>query len=873
MTFRDTLDADELLHLDNPPVRDLYLLHELRQPVPESVRDKDGKPRIRIRQIPWLQESLKLARLFVEKALAHEEFLLVCDVADETLRHWNDANSEDRPELVKVSINYARALTRLGYTRRARELLKDYAQEEGLNKLGRQQKIAVFMELGEIMREESQQATIRRVRVRTAEQAGQFYARALDLDRGRLDLLALTACASLIAGEPGSEVHKAAHERAKEILDLTEKREDDVGVKWQTTWARAAANTVLGRVDEAHGSYSQLKSIEGVTTKLLADIRYKTRFLAEALGMSPDLFKPDFPALQLIVFAGHLPDPPGEKVRFPRESIGAVREMLRVELESLGARAGLVSAAAGADLLFIEALRERQGTLHLVLPWSREEFRETSVDKFDPAGEEVIWGPRFEKALAEAATIREMGDSYFPSRKETWQYTMEVTAGLAMHTARVSRLDVQPVVLWDTGPAWGPGGTASFFEFWEKYLRRKPVIIKLPAPDRCELEPIEARKKPPKRSETSIMHQEVKSMLFADIVGYSKLREKVIPAFVETFMHRVSMLASTSKHAPRYINTWGDAVYAVFDFARDAGCFAIELTQMIQDGEKDWVEKELYWKDHAGADAQRHSLNIRIGLHTGPVFMHYDPVVRQIGFTGAHVSRAARIEPVTKPGEIFASEEFAALAALDTEIRRLDGAGPQQYNPSFVCEFAGHMQLAKGYPGRFRVYRVRPKPVLAVEELARAVHDAYRAQGEARGETLEKNTSLRPWEELPEGLKKSNREQVEDIPEKLDVLGYELTSSGGIPPSHMKMTDAQIEELAIREHDRFVKERRREGWEHGPNTIREEKISADLTSWDQVTEPARERDRVVVRSLPALLQRAGLRVRKYADRDNDPPVR
>ena len=40
-------------------------------------------------------------------------------------------------------------------------------------------------------------------------------------------------------------------------------------------------------------------------------------------------------------------------------------------------------------------------------------------------------------------------------------------------------------------------------------------------------------------------------MLFADIVGYSKLNEHVIQEFVEVFLERVSQLVSSSKHRPR----------------------------------------------------------------------------------------------------------------------------------------------------------------------------------------------------------------------------------------------------------------------------------------------------------------------------------
>ena len=93
-------------------------------------------------------------------------------------------------------------------------------------------------------------------------------------------------------------------------------------------------------------------------------------------------------------------------------------------------------------------------------------------------------------------------------------------------------------------------------------------------------------------------------MLFADIVGYSRLTEHVIPEFVETFLGRVSLLAWSSKHAPRSVNTWGDAVYAVFDFAHDAGLFALELTQLVQEGKDDWLEKGLFGEQSRAGDEE-----------------------------------------------------------------------------------------------------------------------------------------------------------------------------------------------------------------------------------------------------------------------------
>lgn len=79
-------------------------------------------------------------------------------------------------------------------------------------------------------------------------------------------------------------------------------------------------------------------------------------------------------------------------------------------------------------------------------------------------------------------------------------------------------------------------------------------------------------------------------------------------------------------------------------------------------------------------------------MHAGTVYQIHDPVIGQWSYIGSHVTRAARIEPNTPPGEVYASRTFAALAAAE-EIAE------------FACEFVGEIEFAKGY-GRFPAYRL-----------------------------------------------------------------------------------------------------------------------------------------------------------------------
>jgi class 3 adenylate cyclase len=858
MTIRNISDVESLL-LGNPRVRDLYSMWEQRRPIGNSEHQKspyhssDDQARI-----PWL-EDVSLAQRFTSLALQKEEFLLVFDAAREILRGWDDAGEGDRTRLVHVRRDYASVLARLGLTREARGQIEPCVIAGFQPELGRRLKIDIFLQLADILLEEWFFSTDPATRIKAAEDALDFGNRALQLDPGGLEALVRTASAAFVLELLGEDRRQQVEKTASDILASTKDLFDSEGPRHRTTWAEATALAVLRKPDEAWRTFERLKAMPGITTPQLATARFEAQFLAEALGKPRDFFKTAFPPLQLIVFAGHLPDKPGGRVRLPQESIPAVRDALRVQLRKMGARVGLVNASAGADLLFTECLRELQGTLHLVLPWSQDEFRRTSVQPYEPPDGKPVWGPLFDEAIKEAATTREIGHIYEPGADIGWEFTMEVTAGIALRTAQALRLDIQPMVFWDGLPGNGAGGTESFYSFWRNKLNIETVVVHPPAVSPGGA--ADASLRPAKGSERSILHQEVKSMLFADIVGYSKLTEVTIPEFIGTFLERLGRLCSTSKHAPCSVNTWGDAIYAVFDFARDAGLFALELAQMVEDGKPDWLAKGLYWESSENGEVVKKPLRIRIGLHTGPVVMHFDPVVRRIGFTGAHVNRAARIEPVTVPGQVFASEEFAAMTALSGEIQRL-GATDAGRDLGFVCEYADSMQLAKGYPGRYRIYRVVPKRVFAIESLAKAAHSAYISESRARGETLATNSAMRPWDELSEDLREANRGQVADIPNKLRVLGWELAAGDGIRAADIALTDAQVEEMATREHDRWMAERKQHDWTYAPVRDNSRKHHPLLVPWDQLSEIEKEKDRDTIRNLPKLVEKAGFRVRR-----------
>ena len=145
------------------------------------------------------------------------------------------------------------------------------------------------------------------------------------------------------------------------------------------------------------------------------------------------------------------------------------------------------------------------------------------------------------------------------------------------------------------------------------------------------------------------------------------------------------------------------------------------------------------------------------------------------------------------------------------------------------------------------------------EILARVIHEDYVRHQAELGETPQTNPSMVPWDELPEGLKESNRRQADHIGIKLKAVGCGIAPLTDWDAESFQFRPEEIELMARMEHDRFVEERLRAGWHPGPKDPAK-KTSPHLVPWEQLPEEIKELDRNPVRGLPRFLSRAGLQV-------------
>ncbi|HET9339840.1 MAG TPA: adenylate/guanylate cyclase domain-containing protein, partial [Casimicrobiaceae bacterium] len=409
----------------------------------------------------------------------------------------------------------------------------------------------------------------------------------------------------------------------------------------------------------------------------IATMRRQLKLIARALPEAATLLA-TLRAPDVVAFAGHMLDAPGRAVaRFPAALVPAVDAALRAHVARWHAPVVFGSAASGADLILLEAALEAGAEVNVVLPFDRADFVRTSVA---PGGAD--WVARFDRVLARASRIVASADGDHLGDDALFTHAAREVEGLAV--LRAAQLETVPTMLCvlDPGSDGASGGTLESFERWRRNLGTPDVIDLRALREAARTAAAEGPvlpKAPVLAGNGADARRSLKSLLFADIAGYGRLTDRLVPQVQRRFWSIAAQALASSASAPRFANTWGDGLYVVFDSPRDGAAFALGLADAMSD--EAWAAV-----GQSGVGA------IRVALHTGPVYVGHDPVVGRDNYFGASVTRTARIEPITPPGSVYASEAFAASLAAD------GSAG-------FLLEYVGRLDLAKGY-GEARIYRV-----------------------------------------------------------------------------------------------------------------------------------------------------------------------
>lgn len=602
-------------------------------------------------------------------------------VAYDVLSEGLSAIGGTSDEVVRMRQLQALSLARSGATQQANQMLRqlhdeNHLDEETLGMLARTHK------------DMASQAADPRERNRQLNLAFEAYSEGYKLSGGYWTGIN-AATLSLVLGEKDRAIALATKVRAQCLNELNKIRKQCGDSYWVLATLGEAA-LVLGDFAQAEDWYGQAAGAAGRRFGQLSSTRSNARLLAPYLHGDWQCIEHPLYIPQVAVFAGHMIDLPGRAgPRFPPQLERPVRAALHAMLKKLDVGFGFSSGACGSDLIFLEVLLELGGEAHVVLPYEREAFLRDSVQIVP----EAHWADRFQDVLARAREVVTVSGQRLSEGSVSYDYANQVMLGLAIIRAEQLGTELKPVAVWDGAPGDAGGGTASNIDLWQR-LGYAVEIIKLNEllEKECpELTVVGASAAPSPNSETAESppgaRPRIVSIMFADAKGFSKLTEEQTPLFVRHFLEMVGEMAGTFRQSgnqpPVLMNTWGDGLFFIFEKVTDAAEFGLGLCERVQN--TTWTERGLP------------DLGVRIGLHAGPAYPITDPVTQRPNFFGTHISQAARIEPITPPNQVYASQPFATLAAVER-------------TKSFNCDYVGQTPLAKGY-GTFPTYVVRRRGV------------------------------------------------------------------------------------------------------------------------------------------------------------------
>jgi len=413
---------------------------------------------------------------------------------------------------------------------------------------------------------------------------------------------------------------------------------------------RAEAALILSDVEGAAEALRNAATLSKGNIALHATTRRQLAFLGAELGTSPDLLN-CLPVPTVLHYTGHRFNDAGQRE-------GDLRAEIRATLNRLDGDIAYGALAYGSDIVVAEEVQAHGGEVHVVLPCPVDEFVASSVS---PGGRS--WVARFHACFEAASSVQCEPSAARPDDPSMYAFGARLAMGAAVIRAQALTTKALQLAIWDGQVSSGEAGTGADVKYWQSTGRRTEVVRW----DRPGVAP------PGPETPTGPV-RELRAMAFSDFKDFSKLDESQVVAFFEEVMRAVSATIDDFGEAVRARNSWGDGLYLVFASVQDAARCGLALQKTMAD------------LDFAGLGLPAH-MGLRIGVHAGPVFPTIDPVTKQPSFFGTHVTRTARVEPQTPPGEVYMTGSAAALLALEP----LAAVTP---------EYVGQLQLAKDYDVR-----------------------------------------------------------------------------------------------------------------------------------------------------------------------------
>lgn len=482
-----------------------------------------------------------------------------------------------------------------------------------------------------------------------------------------------------------------ATEEARDLAQRVLQQIEEGGHSFNDYWSAATkgeAHLLLGHVEQAERAYDLAKRVSRSNEEIVSSLRQLKLLSDHGLTVShTTLERMSLPPV--LIFMGHMIDmPDAVQARFPADAVDSVAAAIAATIDRDNTSAAFGSAACGSDLIFIEALQEKGIEVNVVLPFSKNDFVESSVGF---AGAE--WIERFDKAMESVDSVTFLTNEKYLDDDHMFTYCNNLIAGKAFIRSQQLLTDVYAVGVVDKTSKQVTGGTTDFLE----RLRKSSKVIEIDLQKLRRDKTTDEKSKCADRETTQTSANPVENsdrrrmvaMLFSDVKGFSRLTDEHFAQF-KAFQAEIARSLATLPVAPDYVRTVGDAIFSVAGDASFMATYAITLKKAVKRAQQIFA-------------AFDPPMDVRIALHAAPIFDYHDPVGDRPDWFGSHVNRTARLEPVTLPGHIYATEQFISMLA--TEERSLEGSGSSE-PASWRWHLVGTIELAKDF-GAQRVFHLK----------------------------------------------------------------------------------------------------------------------------------------------------------------------
>jgi class 3 adenylate cyclase len=486
--------------------------------------------------------------------------------------------------------------------------------------------------------------------------AARTYQKEYDITGGHYSAIN-AATLYLLAGE-----EELADLLATAAIDIALK---DEGPLYFSLATRAEAYLLLNREDAARAMIAEVAKYNDNNLLTRARTHHQLKLICEYRNIDPSILDPILPET-VIHYCGH--------AFYNHQPIDDLAEReLKGQIEQAISESHCTiaygSLMAGSDILFAESILKLGGELNIWLPFGQENFCNVAVR---PAGKQ--WVERFQACIEKANTVSYATESDFLGDESLFGYCSDVAMGMAIMRANSLGSKRLQLAVLNPNLANQSRGTISNIKKWNDLghptrLVPSPEISPKPPAQRSKLEYPTNRREP-------------HAILFSDIRGYSKLSDRDILWYYNELHPLLAKVLDEFRSDIQHIDTWGDAIFLVTEKASTVAKIAVALNTVLAEID----QSKLSIKE---------PLMMRIGLHFGPVYKLYDHLAECYTYSSNDVTKTARIEPVTPPGEIFGTEPFVAMLELE-------GEGWANF------EYAGTLSSAKNF-GAFRMFHIRTR--------------------------------------------------------------------------------------------------------------------------------------------------------------------